>query len=267
MPLITLIIATYNWPEALNLCLLSIQKQTMAPLEVIVADDGSGSETERIVKKFQEILSIPVIHVWHEDTGFRKSLILNKAVKASSGEYIVQIDGDVILDKHFISDHISVAEKGYFVRGTRSHISEKMLKDVFKEAKTDFNFFSRGIIHRFNSIRFPFLSFLIQRKGRKSNSVRGSNFAFWKQDYVLVNGYDNDLQGWGHEDEELATRFVNNNILKKAVKFKAVQYHLTHAHAPRTQKDFHTITLSNTHLKQLKACANGYAQTLQLIEQ
>lgn len=263
----TLIVATYNWPEALNLCLLSIQKQTKLPLEVVIADDGSGPETNALIKKFQSLFPIPLIHVWHKDNGFRKSLILNKSLRAASGDYIIQIDGDVILDKHFISDHISVAEKGFFVRGTRSHISEKILEGVFKRGKIDFNFFSWGIIHRFNAIRFPLLSFLIQKKGRKSNSVRGSNFAYWKRDYVLVNGYDNDLQGWGHEDEELATRFVNNNILKKAVKFKAVQYHLTHAHAPRTQKDFHTITLSNTHLKQLKACVNGYAQTLQLIEQ
>ena len=262
----TLLIATYNWPEALNVCLLSLQKQTQLPLEVVVADDGSRAETEAVIKKFQASLPIPVIHVWHKDAGFRKSLILNKAVKASSGEYIVQIDGDVILDKHFISDHISVAEKGYFVRGTRSHVSEKMLEEVFREAKTDFNYFSRGIIHRFNSIRFPLLSFLAQRKSRNSNSVRGSNFAFWKKDYILVNGYDNDLQGWGHEDEELATRFVNNNIFKKVVKFKAVQYHLSHAHAPRTQKDSHTVVLSNTQLKQLKTCSNGYAQTLQSIK-
>lgn len=260
MALTTLLISTYNWPEALNLCLLSIQKQTQPPLEVIIADDGSGPDTEAIIKKFQALLSIPVIHIWHEDHGFRKSIILNKAVKAASGEYIVQIDGDVILDQHFVEDHISLAEKGFFVRGTRSHVSAQILPDVFRKKRTDFSFYSRGIINRFNAIRIPLLSFLFQKKQRKSNSVRGSNLAFWKTDYILVNGYNNDLEGWGHEDEELATRFVNNNILKKAVKLKAIQYHLTHALSPRTQEDSHTIILNNTHLKQLKTCENGYKQ-------
>lgn len=259
----TLIVATYNWPEALNLCLLSIQKQTKLPLEVVIADDGSGPETKALIMKFQALFPIPLIHVWHKDNGFRKSLILNKSVKAASGNYIVQVDGDVILDKHFISDHITLAENGFFVRGTRSHIAKDNLQNIFIQKKIDFNFFSKGIIHRFNAIRIPLLSFLLQRKGRKSNNVRGSNLAFWKQDYVMVNGYNNDLQGWGHEDEELATRLVNNGVLKKTVKFKAVQYHLSHDHAPRTQKDFHISTLIDTHTNQLRTCANGYAEALE----
>lgn len=263
MAFTSLIIATYNWPEALNLCLLSIQKQTKLPLEIIIADDGSGPETEAIVKKFQAKIPVPIIHIWHKDAGFRKSLILNKSVKAASGDYIVQIDGDVILDKDFILDHISLAEKGFFVRGTRSHIAKHALDAIFKKEKVDFSFYSRGIIHRFNAIRIPLLSIFLQKKERKSNNVRGSNLAFWKADFILINGYNNDLKGWGHEDEELAIRFVNNNILKKAVKLKAIQHHLTHSLSPRTQKDFHIITLNNTQLKQLKTCKNGYHQTLE----
>ncbi len=266
MNLVTLLISTYNWPEALNLCLLSVQKQTQLPLEVVIADDGSGSDTKNIIKKFQAILPIPLIHIWHEDQGFRKSIILNKAVKAASGEYIVQIDGDIVLEKHFIADHVSLAEKGFFVRGTRSHIAGELQSTIFNDAKTDFSFYSKGIINRFNSIRLPVLSFLFQKKELKSNSVRGSNLAFWKDDYVLVNGYNNDLKGWGHEDEELATRFINNNIWKKKVKLKAIQYHLSHRLASRTQEDLHNSILKSTHLQKLKTCVNGYRQAFESIE-
>ena len=105
MPVTSLIVATYNWPEALNLCLLSIKNQKVLPAEVIIADDGSGQQTRLLIEKFQSDFPVPLIHVWHEDLGFRKSIVLNMAIKKASGEYIVQVDGDVILDQNFINDH------------------------------------------------------------------------------------------------------------------------------------------------------------------
>ena len=256
----SLIVATYNWPEALDLCLLSIKRQTVIPLEVIIADDGSGNETRELIQKFQADFPVPLIHVWHEDLGFRKAIVLNKAVKAASGVYIIQVDGDVVLNKHFVEDHLSLAEKGTFVRGTRAHLAFAELDKAYRNKKTGFNYFSRGIIHRFNSIRLPLLAFLLEKKHNNSNSVRGSNLAYWKSDYVLINGYNNDLQGWGHEDEELAARFINNSILKKAVKFKAVQFHLQHELSSREQESLHSEAVKEAVEQQLKTCTNGFAQ-------
>jgi glycosyltransferase involved in cell wall biosynthesis len=261
MPTISLIVSTYNWPDALNVCLLSIKNQTILPFEVIIADDGSTPATELLIDKFRIDFPVPLIHIWHEDLGFRKSLILNKAVRGSSGNYIVQIDGDVILDKHFIADHADVAEEGFFVRGTRAHIPKSLLESVFEQERINFNYFSPGVVHRFNALRLPLLAFLMEKKGSTSNGVRGSNLAYWKSDFVLVNGYDNDLTGWGHEDEELATRFINIGVMKKAVKFKCVQYHLYHPASCYAQKPLHVDAVANTREKKLKACSNGLAQS------
>lgn len=230
------------------------------PLEVIVADDGSGDETKLLIQKFQSDFPVPLIHIWHEDLGFRKSIILNKAIKAAKGDYIVQVDGDVILDRHFIQDHNNLSQKGIFVRGTRAHIDQSFLPGVYRNQKIDFSFFSNGVINRFNAIRFPLLSFLFKKKQHNSNSVRGSNLAYWKSDFILVNGYDNTLNGWGHEDEELAARFVNNNLLKMAIKFMAVQFHLAHNLASRQAEQTHVSAVQNSLQNKLKACSNGYAQ-------
>lgn len=256
----SLIVATYNWPEALKLCLLSIMRQKVMPMEIIIADDGSAPKTRELIEQFQANSPVPLIHIWHEDLGFRKAIILNKAIKAASGDYIVQVDGDVILNQHFVEDHIDLAEKGTFVRGTRAHLNRNKIAAAYQSGKTNFNYFSRGIIHRFNSIRLPFLAFMFTKKQNNSNSVRGSNLAYWKSDYVLINGYNNDLQGWGHEDEELAARFINNNIRKKAVKFKAVQFHLQHELSSREQESLHSNAVKVTMKQQLKTCANGLAQ-------
>ncbi len=260
MPITSLIVATYNWPEALNLCLLSIKSQSVLPAEVIIADDGSSQETKLLIEKFQSDFPVTLIHVWHEDLGFRKAIILNTAIKKASGDYIIQVDGDVILDKNFIKDHQSIAETAVFVRGTRAHIEQKMLPELYHSARIHFSFLSKGIINRFNAIRFPLLAFLFEKKINSSNSVRGSNLAYWKSDFILVNGYDNELKGWGHEDEELAARFINNGKLKKAIKFKAIQFHLSHGQASRTNEPQHAEVVRNTLQRKTKTCSNGIAQ-------
>lgn len=257
-PSVSLIISTYNWPEALNLCLKSVMNQSHIPNEIIVADDGSRALTKELIDQLRAKFSVPVHHVWHEDKGFRKSLILNKAVKVASSEYIVQIDGDVILDSNFIKDHLSVVETKTFIRGTRAHIKEELLPSIFEEKRIHFSYHNKGIKNRFNALRIPFMAWIFTKKRSCSKSVRGCNVAFWKKDFVAVNGYSNDLQGWGHEDEELAARLVNSGVMRKGLKLKAVQYHITHRIASRKQEAKHEFSLRKTLEDKIQRCKNGY---------
>lgn len=261
---VSLVISTYNWPEALLLCLKSVSKQTQLPAEIIIADDGSGYATQRAIDSMREAFPIPIHHVWQEDEGFRKALILNKALGRASSEYIIQIDGDVILDRNFIEDHLSEAEEGTFIRGTRAHVKKEVLPEVFAQQRVEFSVFEKGIKNKFNAIRFPSMAWLFTKKKNCSKSVRGSNIAFWKKDFVQVNGYSNDLQGWGHEDEELAARLVHSGILKKGLKFKAVQFHLMHSASPRSHYQLHRFSLTKTLAMRIKRCRNGYQEAKRL---
>jgi len=116
---ISLIITTFNWKEALELSVLSVFKQTILPSEIIIADDGSDSDTRRLVESLQAISPTPVIHSWQQNKGFRLSRSRNKALANAKGEYIVLIDGDIVIERRFIADHIEAARKGYFVQGSR----------------------------------------------------------------------------------------------------------------------------------------------------
>src|SRR5690606_34754422 len=146
------------------------------------------------------------------------------------------------------------------IRGTRAHLEEEILTSIFKEERIHFSCFNKGIKNRFNAFRIPALAWMFTKKKNNSKSVRGCNVAFWKQDFVAVNGYSNDLQGWGHEDEELAARLVNSGVMKKGLKFKAVQYHITHRVSPRTQQIKHELSLRKTLERKIKRCRNGYHQ-------
>ena len=120
--LVSLMISTYNWKEALSLCLYSVFAQTVKPCEILIADDGSRDDTKQLIDKMRTKTDIPIVHVWHEDKGFRLSAIRNRSIERAKGDYIIQIDGDILLDKHFIADHLELAEKGYFVCGSRVHL-------------------------------------------------------------------------------------------------------------------------------------------------
>ena len=102
---ISLIITTYNWKEALEVALLSAFGQTLLPDEIIVADDGSRAGTGNIVASLAKDAPIPVLHSWQEDKGFRLARSRNRAIAKARGEYIILVDGDVVLEKHFIEDH------------------------------------------------------------------------------------------------------------------------------------------------------------------
>ena len=126
----SLIITTYNWPEALELSLNSALNQTILPNEIIVADDGSTNDTKKLIQKFQKKSSINIIHSWQDDKGFRASRSRNLASIKSLYEYLIYVDGDMILDKNFIKDHIQNAKKNYYLQGSRVLLSKEYTNNI-----------------------------------------------------------------------------------------------------------------------------------------
>jgi glycosyltransferase involved in cell wall biosynthesis len=255
-----ILVSTYNWPEALETILLSILRQTLLPDEILIADDGSGRETHSVIAKYKKLLKIPVRYVWHEDNGFRKSAILNKAMKQAESDYIIQIDGDIILHRNFIEDHARHAREKSFVQGCRTILDEQTTRRVITKNRFDFSFLSRGIKNRLNAIRLPLFSSLIKADPLASRNIKACNIAFWRADYIAVNGYDNHFQGWGWEDDEFAARLIHSGVLKRRLKLAAVCYHLNHGHHSRSDIERNRQLYENTIIQKKKACTNGFAQ-------
>ncbi len=228
----SLIIATYNWKEALNLVLLSVLDQSVFPGEVIVADDGSRNDTKELIEEYQKKFPVPLLHVWHEDTGFRLSEIRNKAIKTAKGEYLIQVDGDVILHRNFIKDHLRFAQKDCFVTGSRVLLQEDFSKKVLQEKRIRFSCFTKGIKNRFNAIYFPLFNLFSKPKNspieEMTTRIRGCNMAFWRKDLIEVNGYDNDFVGWGREDSDIVVRLIKKGCYRKKIKLAALQFHIYH---------------------------------------
>ena len=254
----SLVISTYNNPKYLNMCLKSTLQLTVKPDEIVIADDGSTNETAEVIKSFSEISPIPIIHVWHEDNGFQLSKIRNKAFARCSGDYIIQSDGDIIFEKHFVEDHINSAEKGYFVCGSRVYLTPDGTQKMFADNSLNpkFKYMQSG--HRFNSIRIkPLQKFLALRYGKRIYKLRGCNMAFWKEDIIKVNGYDENLTFWGHEDSELAYRLHFAGVKKKFLKNGGICFHLYHKIASKENEQQHYDKIKSVIDNKLTWCENG----------
>lgn len=255
--LTTLLIATYNWPEALELVFKSILQQTVPVGEILIADDGSDQRTRTVIESFRLQTTITVNHYWHEDKGFRKTIIMNEALSFAKGDYIIQIDGDIILHPHFIEDHLKEAKNGFYIKGSRSMLSENRSRQILKSKDVQIHPLTSGVGSKINASRLPLLSFLFRGDKYKSNNLRGCNFSFWKQDFIAVNGYNNDLEGWGHEDIELAARLTNFGLKQRQLKLKAVCFHLFHKINPRHNEDLNYKKYLEVVEDRIIQCKNG----------
>ncbi|MCH3701495.1 glycosyltransferase family 2 protein [Campylobacter lari] len=229
-----LIITTYNQKERLALVLDSVKNLEPLPDEVLIADDGSREDTAKLIQAYQKDFPCKLEHIWQEDKGFRLSEIRNKAIKASSGEYIIVIDGDMILEKSFITDHLKFAQKKVFLQGSRVILDENKSKELLnkndfslafdkKSFKNQRSIFLAKCIYKFSKLTKKFF-----KKSQLIKGIRGCNMSFYKSDFEAIEGFNEKFIGWGREDSEFVARFLFNDGVFKRLKFNALAYHIYH---------------------------------------
>jgi len=261
-PRISLIVATYNWPRALALVLESVRGQRTMPFEVLIADDGSRDETRALIDQTRATFPVPLVHVWHEDTGFRLAAIRNKAIAAARGEYMVQIDGDIVMHPAFIGAHARFARRGHWVQGSRALIERPTTERLLTGERIRLWPFTPALRLRQNALYAPLLTSLVKGPRDGLKRIRGAHMAFWRDDLLRVNGYDETIEGWGREDSELATRLINAGVSRRNFKFSAICYHLWHKQANVDAVDRNHEVFLRTVRERRTRCALGVDQYL-----
>jgi glycosyltransferase involved in cell wall biosynthesis len=233
---ISIIISTYNSKKWLEKVLWGYNYQTINNFEVVIADDGSKKDTEDLIDNFRKTANYPITHVWHEDNGFQKSQILNKAILMCKTEYIIMSDGDCIPRKNFVEIHETNKEKGHFLSGgyfmLPMNISEKINESHIKNQDC-FNIewlkknglkksFKNNKLSSFNN-KAKFLNWITPTKP----TWNGHNASGWKVDILKINGFDERMQ-YGGQDRELGERLVNIGIKPKQIRYNAIVVHLDH---------------------------------------
>ncbi|WP_347372837.1 glycosyltransferase family 2 protein [Aequorivita sp. Q41] len=242
----SIIISTYNSSDWLEKVLYGYNNQTYRQFEVVVADDGSNDETLQLLKRIEAEVFYPIVHVWHEDKGFQKSQILNKAIQQCSAEYIIMSDGDCIPRKDFVEQHVKYREEGYFLSGgyfmLPMGISKEISKeDVYSEKCFDVAWLKKHGLHSsFKNNKLysgPIKASLLNAFTPTNASWNGHNASGWKKDIVAINGFDERMQ-YGGQDRELGERLINLGIKSKQIRYNAVVLHLDH---PRGYKNKQSI--------------------------
>ena len=254
----TLLISTYNRPDALKLVIESALNQKHLPDEIVIADDGSTEETRNTIEKLQRKSPIPILHAWQPDEGFRAAMARNRALAMSCGDYVVMIDGDMLLHPYFIYDHLSLAKEGTFLQGGRILLSSLQTQKVVK-GEADFpHLFSPGISNRLKTLHLPRLAKLIAKnKSQSLKGIRTCNLSLFRRDILRVNGFDNRFVGWGREDSEFVARLYNAGTKRRNLKFSGIAYHLYHLESDRTALAENDKILENSIQENLIKCKDG----------
>ncbi|MCC8165144.1 MAG: glycosyltransferase family 2 protein [Planctomycetes bacterium] len=255
---ISLLIATYERPDALRQVLQSVVRQTVQPDEVIIGDDGSGPRTADVITEFKNG-GLPITHAWLPHDGFRPARMRNHSVAHSTGDYLIITDEDVVLHPRFVEDHRWASRPGFFVQGTRALLREMATADFVESGKPWPSLFAYDIGNRKNLFRSRLLARLCSRTATGLRGIRTANFALWRDDFVRVNGFNEEFIGWGREDSEFVTRLFNAGVQRKNLKFTALGCHLYHPPRSREGLVENEAVLATTIDKGATRCSKGFS--------
>lgn len=236
LPSISVIVTTYNWPQALDRVLAGLAQQSYRQFEIIVADDGSTAQTAQLIAQWQQRLPFPLQHCWQPDEGFRAAMSRNRAAALAKNDYLIFLDGDCVPLVHFVARHAQLAQTGWFVAGNRILLNQAFTEQVLAshlpiEQYSFWQWTKAQLTGKCNRllplIHLP-LGPLRKLAPMRWQGAKTCNLAMWRQDYLAVNGMDESFQGWGFEDSDLVIRLQRANIKRKSAKYGVPVIHLWH---------------------------------------
>ena len=241
--LVSVIVATYNRPDALDAVLRSLARQSDTNFEVLIADDGSRPDTAAVVSKWQGRIGRRLVHVWHPDDGFRLAEIRNRAIVAAAGTYCIFLDGDCLARGDFVAAHRALAERRCFVTGNRVLLSRELTQRVLSQGLEVEGWtiaqwlaarLSRGINRLAPLLSLP-LGPLRKIQAHAWRGARGANIAVWRSDLIAVDGFDSAFAGWGREDSDLFVRLIRAGVRRKDGRYATGVLHLWHPEHDRAR--------------------------------
>jgi glycosyltransferase involved in cell wall biosynthesis len=241
--LISVIVTTYDREDALDAALRALSRQTDRNFEIVIADDGSGPETQALIENWRTRLAVPLKHVRHEHRGFRGGEIRNRGIAASEGALCIFLDGDCLAAADFIAVHRRLAAPGWFVTGNRILLSRELTESVLAQGEPAEQWCYatltqqrlRGGINRLMPVlRLP-LGPLRKLNAGNWRGAQTCNLAVARNDLDRIDGFDCSYAGWGLEDSDLVVRLLHAGVRRKDGRFATGVLHLWHTPNDRSQ--------------------------------
>jgi glycosyltransferase involved in cell wall biosynthesis len=262
-----LIVSTYQSPHALTLCLTSVACQTVRPDSICIADDGSGPQTAEAIAAFGAAHpGLALRHVWHEDRGFEKAAILNKAIATSVAEFLVFIDGDVLIHPTFIARHLEIARPGRFSTGSLIRLDTEATALVTPALIESGEVFTRDWLRAHRAIdrlgtwlkTMPFprpVMAALDAATPVQRALCGANASLFRADALKVNGFDEAIK-YGGGDKEFGVRLENAGVRGQHLRYTAPLVHLDH---PRGYRDETQIRRHKAMIREVRRSRRSWA--------
>jgi glycosyltransferase involved in cell wall biosynthesis len=244
----SVILAFYNRVDYLKLVLAGFGRQTFHDFEIVIADDGSSPEIVAEVEKLSEVFPFPITHLWHEDKGFRKNKILNRAIVSTNSDYLIFVDGDCIPHSEFVSEHFSYRNSKMCFTGRRVNLS-KRITGYLTPQRIAGGFLEKELVLLIEDGIFG-KSFDVEKGfyfqherlreffNRKKRGMLGCNFSIHKENMLRINGFDERYEAPSiGEDSDIEYRLELCGVEIKSLNNIAVQYHLYHKLQNRPQEN------------------------------
>jgi glycosyltransferase involved in cell wall biosynthesis len=234
MPSVSVVLSTYNSPAWLEKVLWGYQEQKFKNFQLVIADDGSSYETRKLIEGFRKSSSLNIEHVWHEDNGCQKSIILNKAMVHAGGDYLIFSDGDCIPRNDFVFVHQQQAQRGHFLSGGHTKLPPCCSDNVGQaeilsgQAFCIFWLTQHGYPDSAKKLRITAKggwAKILDKVMPSRDEWNNHNSSGWKNDLLIVNGFDERMQHSG-EDHEMGDRLIHSGVKVKGVRYTAVCVHM-----------------------------------------
>jgi glycosyltransferase involved in cell wall biosynthesis len=254
-----LVVTTYERPDALARVLAAVAAQSRLPDELIVADDGSGPATAGVVAEHATRAPYPVRHEWQPDEGFRAGRIRNAAIARSGCDYVILLDGDMVAHPEFLADHLALARPGHYSQGTRILLDASATGRLLAPDSALPGPLSQGCgrLRRIYALHLPGTARALRLAANTVVAVKSCNQGFWRDDLVAVNGFDEEITGWGAEDKELCARLGNAGVRRQSLPFAAIAWHLHHPPAVRADAAANRARWQETVRTRRTRCGTG----------
>jgi glycosyltransferase involved in cell wall biosynthesis len=267
VPTVGVVFTTYNRPHDLARVLAGYARQTWREFEIVIADDGSGAQTRECIEQARRQWNLTIRHVWHEDIGFRKCRILNRAIVETRAEYLIFTDGDCIPHPQFVAGHVRLAHPGHFVSGGCVRLSDVTTRAIAAQDVLDGKVFDARWLQAQGESSLNLRKLLLSSPPWHGvmNSItttkptwNGHNASTWREEVLAVNGFDERL-GYGGLDREFGERLERCGMKGLQARYSLVCLHLDHPRpyrAPDTIQDNLRIRRDNAR-RRVRRTAHG----------
>jgi glycosyltransferase involved in cell wall biosynthesis len=231
-PEIALLISTYQRPRHLQRALLSIamQHDVAGKMEVVVTDDGSTDETAELVETFSRTVDFPVRFTTHPHSTFQLSRCRNDGVRASTAPYLLFLDGDCLLPPDHVAVHLAHRQPGVTRTGNFIRLDEATSARIDEQAIRSGEFINWAPAGEIRKTRSKGRRSIVYEWLRHPTKPRllGNNIGVWRSDYERINGFDENFEGWGWEDDDLGRRLRRAGVRLRSILAWTFSFHMWH---------------------------------------